>query len=255
MFTFVGFGHSHIVAIAKGSYELQHAGETFAGEPFLGHFFYLFDAEFMPASTSGEEGPRLNSAILEKIEQTNPRFVLLALGGNEHNALSVVRLHRRFDFILSERPDLPLEPDADILPEAAVRELLRERMEDAFATARAFAETIRLPMVQMEPPPPLPTEQILAYPKEFFRHAVDPKKLSTERFRYKMWRIQANLYREFCEKNDLVYVPVPADLQDESGMLARQAWGQDATHANAHFGRRMIQELMLRLGERIRSDG
>ncbi|MGH6813907.1 MAG: hypothetical protein ACREDM_16745 [Methylocella sp.] len=45
MLTFIGFGHSHIVAIAKGCYELQHIGRTFAGSPFVGHFYYLHDPE------------------------------------------------------------------------------------------------------------------------------------------------------------------------------------------------------------------
>ncbi|PWB84348.1 MAG: hypothetical protein C3F11_01770 [Methylocystaceae bacterium] len=255
MLTFLGFGHSHVVAIAKGCYELQQAGEVFAGSPLLGHFLYLFDAEFMPTLTDAEGEQTLNPRIVEKIEQTNPRFILLTIGGNEHNALSVLQLPQRFDFILGEAPDLPLDPGADILPEAVVREVIRERMEGTIAIVRAFRRSFDLPLAQMEPPPPLPAEQILAYPKEFFKRVVDPKRLSTETFRYKVWRIQANLYRELCGAEDVVYVPVPADLQDDTGLLARAAWGHDATHANGYFGQRMIRELMLRIGERIRADG
>lgn len=255
MHSLLGFGHSHIVAVAKGCYDLQHMGLSFADAPLAAEFYYLYDPEFTPALIVGAEGRNLHPHIVEKIEQVDPLCILLSIGGNEHNALSVVQLYRRFDFILSERPDLPLEPGADVLPEAVVAETLRERMENTLATIRAFREATRLPIALLEPPPPLPTEQVLAYPKEFFRAAVDHRKLSTEALRHKMWRVQASLYRELCDRLGVVYVPVPAELTDDRGMLAKAAWGQDATHANALFGRRMIEELMSRMSETLRSNG
>lgn len=242
---FLGFGHSHIVAIAKGCYELQQSGAPFAGQ-----FFYLYDPEFTPALTSGGGGRRLHPRILEKIETLAPQFVALSIGGNEHNALSMVQLNRRFDFISSERPDLPLETGAEILPEAVITEAVREWMEDTFSTIRAFREATQLPLVQLEAPPPLPREQVLAYPKEFFRAAVDLRKLSSEALRHKMWRIQAKLFRELCEHEDVLYISAPTDLIGEDGMLARPAWGQDASHANSLFGRRMVEEMMARFSPR-----
>jgi len=41
----LGLGHSHIVAIAKGCYELQHEGFRLGGAPLESRFVYLYDPE------------------------------------------------------------------------------------------------------------------------------------------------------------------------------------------------------------------
>ena len=50
----LGLGHSHIVAIAKGCYELQDEGFQLGGAPLVSRFLYLYDPELTPTLT--EEG-------------------------------------------------------------------------------------------------------------------------------------------------------------------------------------------------------
>jgi hypothetical protein len=56
-----------------------------------------------------------------------------------------------------------------------------------------------------------------------------------------MWRVQSALYREICMREDILFAAVPAEFMAPSGMLAEFVWGADASHANALFGRRMIE--------------
>jgi hypothetical protein len=251
MICFAGFGHSHIVALAQGCYALTQRGERFQDQILEGRFHYLYGEELTPAVSA--DG--LNPKILEKIAEAKAQFVLLSLGGNEHSALSIVQRRERFDFILGAAPDLPLEPGATILPEAVIRETLREAMEEIFATLRAFRDVVPLPLIQIEPPPPLPGEKVLSDPVEFFHTLVDANRLSTDCLRYKMWRVQVSLYREFCERLNVGYAPIPADFFTEDGMLAPFAWSKDATHANVHFGERMILEALSLLATRLQPSG
>jgi hypothetical protein len=236
----LGLGHSHVVAIAKGCYELQNQRFEIGGEPITSRFLYLYDPKIMPTLVDEGGRQRLNPALVEIIAKEDPRFILLSVGGNEHIAMSVVRFSERIDFLLGDEPDLLLEPGAEILTEAAIRETLRDKMAPTLSTLRAIREATRLPLVCLEPPPPLPNERIIAFPKEFFKRAIDPDRLSSELFRYKMWRVQSWLYRETCAKCDMLFVPVPQEFLAPPGLLARDAWGEDASHANALFGRRMI---------------
>jgi hypothetical protein len=249
MLNVIGLGHSHIVAIAKGGYELVNEGA-----PFTARFVYLHDPEWLP-TFAPTEGGRLNPRLAEMIERENPVFILLSIGGNEHNALSVARHDEPFDFILGEQPELPLALGAAALPEAVVREAFREKMEPTLTALRAFRAATNRPLVCLEPPPPLPNARILAYPKEFFKAAVDRRKISPEPFRYKMWRVQAGLYQEFCARHDVVYAPAPADMIDAAGLLAASAQGEDATHANAAYGRRAIEEMMRLMADRVPAGG
>ena len=243
MLNFVAFGHSHVVALARGAYALQEAGATFQGEPVACAFNYLYDPAFEPPFVEGQPGV-LNPAFAAALEQHAPRFLITSVGGNEHNALAMVRSDPPFDFILGESPDLPLDRAAEILPEAAVRETIRDWMEDKIAVLRALRAATSVPIAQIEPPPPLPREQVLAYPKEFFRSALNLRKMSPDVLRMKMWRLQTGLYREICARLGVTCVPTRPDLIGPDGMLARHAWGQDATHANTAYGEAMVGEAL-----------
>lgn len=244
---FVGLGHSHVVALAKGAYALQASAAMFDGRPIAGRFHYLYDKTFEPAFVDGATRLALNPKILEALAAGAPEFVLASMGGNEHNVLSIVQLYQRYDFILGEAPDLPLEPNAEILPEALIRETLREWMDEKVAVLRAVRRATTLPIVQIAPPPPLPRAQVIAHPKEFFRNAVDLRKLSPDPLRHKMWRLQLGLYRELCAEIGVLYVEAPPDMLDGDGMLAEKAWGGDATHANEFFGRAMVAAALGRI--------
>ncbi len=237
----LGLGHSHIVAIAKGCYELQDEGFCIAGAPILSRFIYLYEPELMPTLTEYNESARLNPRLCQIIEDERPDLVVLSVGGNEHIALSVTQPAERFDFILGAEPDLEVERGATLLPEAAIRETLREKMVPTLSVIEAIRDEIDRPLVCLEPPPPLPNSQILAFPQEFFRKSFDQRKLSSELFRYKMWRTQSALYREICARCDIMFAPAAPEFIEPPGVLARAAWGGDASHANALFGRRMIE--------------
>ncbi|MEF3366318.1 hypothetical protein V3H18_07205 [Methylocystis sp. 9N] len=245
----LGLGHSHIVAIAKGCYELQQQAFHICGKPVVSRFVYLYDEQLLPTLEEENERLRLNAQLRRIIDDERPDVIVLSVGGNEHIAVSVTQPKERFDFILGAEPELPLEAGAILLTEAAVRETLREKMAPTLSVIKAISEEASAPLVCLEPPPPLPNSRILAFPKEFFRKAFDPRKLSSEVFRYKVWRTQSALYREICAQCDIMFAPVAVEFIEPPGVLAEDARGADASHANAFFGQRMIA----RAGELIAS--
>jgi len=244
MLNFVAVGHSHIVAIARGSEALQAKRFEIAGEPIAGRFHYLHDPRFAPPLTATGQ---INPAIGEALTADATRFILTALGGNEHNVLAIGQFDPPIDFILGEAPDLPLAQGCDIMPEAALRETFRQLMTETFDMLRAIRATTDAPIVQVEPPPPTPRAQVLAYPQEFFQTTIDPGQIPPDLFRYKMWRLQSGLYREVCEKIGVVYIETPSAFIDDAGMMAQIALSGDATHANAAYGEAILTYILQRL--------
>lgn len=236
MLNFVGLGHSHIVALAKGAYELAAKGD-FEGHPLRASFRYLYDEAYMPAFV----GDALNPTILAGLEAEAPQFLLLSMGGNEHNVLSMRQPSRRFDFILGSEPQAAVDPSAEIIPEAAVRATLAGYMAENMRVLSAVREAIGLPMILVEPPPPLPRAHVLAYPKEFFRTLIDQRGMSSDRLRRKVWRVQTAMMRADCERLGIRYVETPAELIGPDGLLAPALCGQDASHANQIYGEAMIK--------------
>jgi hypothetical protein len=244
----LGFGHSHIVALANGCYGLQHDGATVAGRPIAAAaFHYLYGPDFTPLVC----GDALNAHILDLLRDAQPDVILLSLGGNEHVGRSIVQSCGPVDFLLGEDLSLPLAEGAAIVMEAGVRAMLRGDLSESFDFLAALRRTTAAPIFCFEPPPPLPDEQVKAYPKEFFRRAVDAELLSPEAFRYKVWRAQSAVYREACAAHDATFVPVPSRFIVPPGVLAREAWGADATHANDAFGGEMIREAFAMMETRM----
>lgn len=253
--TYAAFGHSHVVALARGAYALETKQAQAGARATAGGFHYLYDAAFTPEVQVGAEGAALHPAIVQILE-AGPEAVILSIGGNEHNVLSIAQATPRFDFVLGSAPDLALDKHAEIIPESVLRETLRDWMGVKIDTMRAIRKATTAPVIQVEPPPPLPREQVLAYPKEFFQKTL-LRKVSPDLLRYKMWRLQTELYREICAGLAIDYVATLPDFIAPDGMLARSAWATDATHANELFGERTMQDVFAlarrRLAERAAS--
>jgi hypothetical protein len=242
MASFVGFGHSHIVALAKGWYALQERDPAFLAPFIAGRFHYLHDAPFDPALSRGPEGLALNPEIATKLGEDDPQCILLSIGGNEHNVVALTQFQQRYDFILAENPALPLESGVEIYPEAMIRETLWESMADGLFLLQAFRDATDKPTVLIEPPPPLPLRHVLLHPQGIFVDAIDPDNLASDCVRFKIWQVQLGLYREFCQRIGLAYVETPPEMIDSNGMLVEAACGRDATHANELFGQVMIEK-------------
>ncbi|MCX7900236.1 MAG: hypothetical protein N2444_09180, partial [Methylocystis sp.] len=103
----LGLGHSHVVAIAKGCYALQDEQFKVADAPLRSRFIYLYEPTLLPTLFDESEPPSLNPALCKIIEDENPDFLVLSVGGNEHIALSVAQKGDRIDFILGAEPGLP----------------------------------------------------------------------------------------------------------------------------------------------------
>ncbi len=246
MIPFSAFGHSHVVALAHG-YDTMLADGT--APP--GVFRYLYAPAYSPVLTGEKGRESLNPALAKLIAEGNHRGLVLSIGGNQHNVLSILQLHEKYDFVLGDDPSLPLDAEAEIYPEAMIRETLRDWLDPSFRELAAFRAASDLPMVQVAPPPPLPRAHVLAHPGELLPDRRRHKAVARDSIRHKVWRVQQNLYRERCAALGIGFVSAPESVRDADGMLAPAFLGTDATHANAAFGRILLGEALRRLGEMV----
>jgi hypothetical protein len=242
MYSFVAFGHSHIVAFAKGAYDYQAAALPPEVPRVEGRFLYLYDPTYNPVLQGLPEALYLNPKLTEHLTERSWDFVVLVCGGNEHNVLGIVRNKRPFDFVLSSAPDLPLQPGYELVPEALIREVLKNFMAESLRTMQTFRAATRLPVMQLEPPPPLPNHRVLAYPREFVRATLFRKNIAPELIRYKLWRLESEIYSSFCDEFGIAYLHAPRSMMDRNGMLAESGWGSDATHASPRYGLEVVKD-------------
>ena len=239
-----GLGHSHVVALAKGAYALQMKGWDTGQGPLTSAFHCLYDSHYKPAFPEAAGERRLNPVILAALHDNDPDLLLLSMGGNEHNVLSIAQADPLFDFILGEDPDLPLDEACEILPESVIRETLRAWMTEEIDLLCAICAASTAPKALIEPPPPLPRAQVLAYPGDLLRSALDKRRISPDLLRHKMWRVQTGVLKGVCCETGIRYVRTPAEMIDQTGLLGQAYCGRDATHANDHYGEIMVVEAL-----------
>jgi hypothetical protein len=241
---FIGLGHSHIVALATGAYALQAEGYCAGGAVLRGHFHYLYDPAFEPAFSDLNGHPVLHAALGRIISADDYEFIIVCPGGNEHNILAIAETGPRYDFVPRRDPEASIDPAAWLIPEAAIHQTLRGWMTDSITLLSLIRDATRRPIIAVAPPPPLPRERVLAFPKEFFRSVFDTRKLNSDRIRRKMWLSQIALIEDICSQLKISFVEAPPGIFDEAGMLAETFWGQDASHANDLYGRHMMRHTL-----------
>lgn len=185
------------------------------------------------------------------------RTVVLVWSGNQHNALFLLSPTRRFDFVLYEDPALPLDPGADLVPDLAVQERLSLGIGELEQTIELLTQRgVARILVAGTPPPKGDTETIrngVRSEPAFRSHAeklgvcIDDIPLSSPILMHKLWSVVQRVLRHAAIRGGAEFVPVPAASLDR-GLLREDLSADDATHANAEFGRLMRDELYARIG-------
>jgi len=168
--------------------------------------------------------------------------------GNQHMAEHLFASTPPFDFVLAERPDLPLAPEAAIVAE----QMLREKFGQARSFERLAALLTRIaergtPGVYVcgTPPPKGDTGAIRAalgredyFVERLAKLGTDPQyvPLTPPETLYKLWNVVQSMLREVTEARGATFVPIPAEAQTPEGFLRKEFWGPDITHANESLG-------------------
>jgi hypothetical protein len=224
-------GGSHVVAVAAAARKLN--------VPVRVINLLRMPQMFIP----GEPGWRVHRLLAREIGDGSAG-VYSMLGGNEHTVLGLVRHPRPFDFVLPEDPQRALDPDAELLPYQAVRELLEQRTEPLFHKLSALARHCGPRLSHVESPPPATRWSVLAKPKAF-RAALAQHGVAGGGLRYRLWRLYSSIVRSYCQRLGVPFIDAPAQTRTRSGFLLPQLVG-DATHGNARYGRMVLERIGLK---------
>lgn len=229
-------GESHSVAV-------EAAVKT---RPPSSHMFAVFDIRgYRPVVTETPAGPVFPEALQVDLRKrvASVATVISIIGGNKHNTFGLIAHPEPFDFFLSERPDLMTDESVRLVPESAIRESLEIRMRSELQAIRLLRELFGRTIYHAQTPPPLADEaHILAGADSFFReHGVASLGVSPRSLRLKVWLLQSRIVTEFCQRHDVIYIPLPPEVFDAEGLLNKKGYGPDATHGNRWFGERLLR--------------
>ena len=219
-------GHSHTQAI------FDAAGRE--GMALRGFNFWTAPQPMLDPARSAFH-PEIRNVLSEGV-------VFSAVGGAAHNILALVTHPRPFDFVLPERPDLPLTKGAEVLPFAAVREALAAAVRDYLHIIGLVRRTATGRVFHIDAPPPLEDgARILQdVPWKFFEDLT--RDVAPAALRWKCWRLHSDLVGTFCRTEGVEVLPPPAESMDARGFLKPEFY-RDAMHVEESYGALVLRQM------------
>ncbi len=220
----IGHSHSRVIFEAASEARVQLAGFNFWTAP-------------QPALNADR------TAFHPEIAKTLARgSVFSAVGGAAHNVLAMVRHPRAFDFVLPERPDLPIAPGAEVLPVGAVRGAMAAAVAPYLEVIGLVCAAASGKVRHIEAPPPFQDDARVQedVPWMFFPDLT--REVAPAALRYKCWRLHSQLVAQFCASRGVEMLPPPPEAVDGSGYLKPDYYA-DAMHVNTRYGALVLDQI------------
>ncbi|KAF1717811.1 hypothetical protein CSC74_02560 [Pseudoxanthomonas yeongjuensis] len=234
-------GCSHVAAFARAGESLKR--ENPGSKRILA--VHLQNPKYLPQIVERATGFGLSDAMEELLTRhmkQGARIVSCA-GGNRHNIIGLMRHPCPFDFVLPERPDLPITPDCQLVPSSLIEDFMR-RDTRAEKTMLGALKATAPDLVHIESPPPVRDDSfILENADQYFRSRdIQGTGVTPAWIRYKLWKTYSKVIRGYCTELGIGFMPTPQTVMDESGFLLPDA-RIDATHGNEWYAGKIVHYL------------
>lgn len=203
----------------------------------------------LPESGADAIHPELERAFVEHavLSGSTEAWLVSVVRGNAYNVYGLFEPDPPFDFVHPDMPDLPVRPDAQLLPYDAIKAMF---IQSAESTRRFFKSLPRqniAGILHMEAPPPIPSqaqchrsiERVLL--QRVLRRSWGVP-ISAREFRMKLWKCQSDVNREICSATNVIYVTPPEEALDQHGYLLPEGWS-GATHASPWYGALALRKI------------
>lgn len=182
------------------------------------------------------------------IEDENPDAVVLFPKGNEYLRFCLVNLV----------PPLRIGDTIEIgQPTAVPLTVMKAQMrliceESALLYLRLIAQTTKLPVLLVPPPPPIGNDtHLMAYPGTF-QERLDKYGLGPRELRLQVYDLYKTVLQEAAVECGATFVDIPENVQ-EKGFLRDEFLRTDPVHANAKFGAIIIRSIRDRVDAMLKA--
>lgn len=238
-------GRSHIVALLAAS---QNESE------YKDRYVFLNTSPFEPIARAGQISnlsAHFAGRLLGLMEGST--LAVLLVNGNQHVPLSLFARTPNLEVILSDFPDLPLTPHAELVPERVFLAFF-DRSQSDLRSILAFLRSVRsdLQVAIIGPPPPIESSSAIiarldhSLRDNFLKTGVvaGPSDIAPPLFRWKAWHLLNLSFERAAREFGALWLPVPVQIFDHTRkFLAADFWGEDATHANDRYGKERLRQL------------
>lgn len=249
-------GDSHYASIALAAQATLPQRTAGAGTDVWFFDTWKYGLTYPFTVVEGDEwvvNPDLTATMREIAGEYEAAYLFTVLGGGHHHAMTLIEGDHPFDVIVPSRPDLPLRRDVPLVSARMVQDIFLQMIALPFMMMACFRRGFPdLPYEQIECPSANGDDAFVReHLDQFFRdHYPDEalERIAPRSLRLKAWLLQSDMYERKCEELGIGYVHAPAPSLDTDGYLKPEYHGSDGTHANAAYGRLVLDQLEARVG-------
>jgi len=166
--------------------------------------------------------------------------LVMSFGGVMHNHVSLLRHREPFDVLAGdeEANDLP------IVTQSMLRHAFAHPTWCQRGKIEGFKAKTGARVVHLATPPPMADHEFIMQQRIYYRgvsfaeHGLNPAS-----FRLKIWEIEMQTLAKVCEECGVGFLYPPEQARTAEGYLARDCYADDAAHANARYGRLVLEQL------------
>lgn len=175
-------------------------------------------------------------------------LVVSAVGGNQHQVVSLIQHPFPYDFYSLETPTLPTDLGKSIVPYNQFFDYFWKGIVNGKEGKRLLDLKSHAPcrFVHLVPPPPKKeTSHIIKFHETHFaKNGLPEKGVSAPELRFRVWKLQAEVLRKFSYEHGFELLDPPKETVDQQGFLINSFYANDATHANLEYGRIVLKQLV-----------
>ena len=242
----IGIGHSHVMSWVYAQQARVESGRPIATHL---HWILLQDEEFQPNVVSSGGRMVLNAAVRRRLDKElaslreTPPFLCTSISGNEYFYVGLTEHPRPFDFSLPGRPDLEVRSGVQIIAPSLMQKTLERSIEHSLSIMSALRAATDLPIVFVQSPPPMPSNDFIREHPGPFREAIEENGVAPASLRMKFWLLQSAIYRQRSDELGFRYLGIPEETVDAAGFLQEVGSWPDSVHANPWYGEFVLRQI------------
>jgi hypothetical protein len=192
---------------------------------------------------------RLNPAIAQMIHEAVPPdstvVISTMLGGNSHNALTLLERPEGLDIVLPDQPCLPLVEKAQVIPYAVMRSALSDQCTIFLNDLRGIRSATSGRVFHVLSPPPIEDDAYLAtvIDRDPYFAKAGLTRVTPASVRYKIWLLHCSIYIDTCAEIGVEVLPLPPKSVIDGKWLSPDCVGPDPTHGNLTYGLRILRQI------------
>jgi hypothetical protein len=188
--------------------------------------------------------------FLEAAGRLGPTDVVLSMiGGNQHAVFSTIQHPQPFDFIAPD--ESKFSETGELIPYRALEAVFAKGLRGGDGRSlEALRKSTPARVVHIIPPPPKADNDFIEkHHESWFAQDLPGRGVSPPALRLKFWKLQTRGLEGLCAELGIEVMLPPAGTVDDRGFLRPEYYAQDATHANWHYGERLLREVEERFVE------